>query len=100
MGFTRLASLPECSRTIEMGRASGVFHPKGGVLCDEVAQGCPASGKVNYGERPRSEARGMRTLEEGSEEEVARKVDEGRSYRVDGPTCGDANATQQERSGS
>jgi len=47
------------------------FHPEVGVLCGKVTQGCQASGKVEYGERPHSEARGMRMLEGGSEKEVA-----------------------------
>jgi len=63
------------------------FHPEVGVRRSEVAQGCRASGKVDSGERPRSEARGMRMLVEGSKKEAA-QIDDGRSYKLNAPHSG------------
>jgi len=73
MGFTRLASLPERSRTIEWGEGAE-FYPEVGVRRGEVAQGGQASGKVDYGERPRSEARGMRVFGGGVRERGGAKL--------------------------
>jgi len=63
------------------------FHLEVGALCAEVYKVCLASGKVDCGERPRSEARCMRMLEERSKTEVAR-VGDGGSYKLNAPKVG------------